>query len=61
VIIYATDREFPGTLPDVRYRHFAPWVQTHYQDWRLLEVTREPNSRPDRADFFTYERVRHTG
>ena len=27
------------------------------RDWRLLKVTPGPNPVPDRADFFTYERV----
>jgi SAM-dependent methyltransferase len=57
VIIYATDGELRGTAPHVRHRHFTPWVQTHCPDWRLLEVTRGPDSGPGRADFFTYERV----
>ena len=61
MIIYATNRERRGTAPHVRHRHFTPWVQAHYPDWRLLEVTRGPNSGPDRADFFIYERVRHGG
>lgn len=60
VIIYATNGERRGTAPHVRHRHFTPWVQTHCPDWRLLEVTQGPNTGPDRADFFTYEQVRHT-
>jgi hypothetical protein len=50
-----------GAAPYVRHRHFTPWVETHGPDWRLLEVTRGSNSGPDRADFFTYERVLHAG
>jgi dTDP-4-amino-4,6-dideoxygalactose transaminase len=57
VIVYATDRETPGTAPHVRHRHFTRWVKAHGQGWRLAQVTPGPNSGPDRADFFTYERV----
>jgi SAM-dependent methyltransferase len=58
VIIYATNEERRGTAPHVRHRHFTPWVDARRPDWRLAEVTRGPNPGPDRADFFTYERVR---
>ena len=61
VIIYATNWERRGTAPHVRHRHFTPWMPTHCPDWRLLEVTPGPNSGPNRADFFTYERARHAG
>jgi SAM-dependent methyltransferase len=61
VIIYATDGERRGTAPHVRHRHFTPWVQTHYPEWGLLEVTQGPNPGPDRADFFTYQRAQHAG
>ena len=57
VIVYATNREIPGTAPHVRHRHFTRWVEAHGQGWRLLQVTPGPNPGPDRADFFTYERV----
>lgn len=57
VIIYATNREIPGTPPHVRHRHFARWVEEHAQGWRLLKVTPGPNEGPDRADFFAYKRV----
>jgi cyclopropane fatty-acyl-phospholipid synthase-like methyltransferase len=57
VIVYATDRKISGTAPHVRHRHFTQWVQTHAQGWRLTQVTPGPNPGPDRADFFTYERV----
>ena len=57
VIVYATNREIPGTAPHVRHRLFTPWVEVHGLDWRLLKVTAGPNPVPDRADFFTYERV----
>ena len=53
VIISATDRERRGTAPHVWHRHLTPWVQTHCPDWRLLEVTRGPNSGSGCADFFT--------
>ena len=61
VIVYATNREIPGTAPHVRHRLFTPWVEAHGQDWRLLNVTPGPNPVPDRADFFTYERVVSSG
>lgn len=57
VIIYATNREISGTAPHVRHRYFTRWADEHARDWRLLEVTPGPNSGPDRADFFTYQRV----
>ena len=57
VIIYATDREIPGTAPHVRHRQFTSWAQTHCADWRLTEVTPGPNDHPARADFHTYQRT----
>lgn len=57
VIIYATNGERRGTAPHVRHRHFTPWVERHRPDWRLAAVTPGPDSGPDRADFFTYERA----
>ena len=57
VIVYATNREIPGTAPHVRHRQFTRWVEANGQGWRLLEVAPGPNHGPDRADFFTYERV----
>jgi SAM-dependent methyltransferase len=58
VIIYATDREIPGTAPHVRHRRFTPWVASHCTGWRLLDVTQGPNSSgPGRADFFSYMRI----
>jgi SAM-dependent methyltransferase len=56
VIVYAPDREISGTAPHVRHRHFTPWAEAHGQGWRLAQMTPGPNSGPDRADFFTYER-----
>jgi hypothetical protein len=61
VIIYATNRQISGTAPHVRHRHFTRWVETHGQGWRLAQVTPGPNQAPDRADFFTYERVTMSG
>ena len=61
VIIYATNREIPGTPPHVRHRHFTPRVQTPCPDWRLLEVTQGPDTGPGRADFSSYERARDAG
>jgi SAM-dependent methyltransferase len=57
VVIYATNREIPGTAPHVRHRHFTQWAEEHAQNWRLLEVTPGLNPGPVRADFFTYQRV----
>jgi SAM-dependent methyltransferase len=57
VIIYATNRDIPGTAPHVRHRHFTQWAEKHAQDWRLLEAMPGPNQGPDRAYFFTYERA----
>lgn len=58
VIIYATNGERRGTAPHVRHRRFTPWVEARCPDWQLAEVAQGPNPGPDRADFFTYERVR---
>jgi hypothetical protein len=57
VIVYGTNREIPGTAPHVRHRYFTPWMKTYGQGRRLLQATPGPNSGPDHADFFTYERV----
>jgi SAM-dependent methyltransferase len=57
VVIYATNREISGTAPHVRHRHFTRWVTAHEPGWRPLEVMPGSNAGPDRADFFTYERV----
>ncbi len=56
-IIYATNRDIPGIAPHVRHRHFTHWTEANLPDWRLVQVTPGPNPGPDRADFFTYERV----
>jgi SAM-dependent methyltransferase len=57
VIIYATNREIPGTPPHVRHRCFTSWVDSRCPDWRLLDVTQGPDSGPGRADFFSYVRA----
>jgi len=57
VVIYATNREILSTAPHVRHRHFTPSVTAREPGWQLLDVTPGPNAGPDRADFFTYERV----
>ncbi len=57
VIVFATNRERPGTAPHVRHRRFTRWVETDSRGWQLLDVAPGPNHGPDRADFFTYERV----
>lgn len=56
VIVYATDREIPGTAPHVRHRRFTGWVEAQGKGWRMLERTPGPNPGEDRADFFTYGR-----
>ena len=61
VIVYATNGEIPGTAPHVRHRLFTDWVRAYGQDWQLTQVTSGPNSGPDRADFFTYERITFPG
>jgi hypothetical protein len=55
VIIYATNREIPGTAPHVRHRHFTTWLEAHVRGWQLRQVTQGPNPDEDRADFFIYE------
>jgi hypothetical protein len=55
VVIYSTNAEINDTAPHVRHRHFTPWVEAHFPDWRLTAVTRGPNSEVPRADFFVYE------
>lgn len=57
VIIYATNSETPSAAPHVRHRHFTPWAEAHARRWRLLDVVPGPGHGPERADFFTYERV----
>jgi SAM-dependent methyltransferase len=61
VIIYATNRKMSGTAPHVRHRQFTQWTEAHGQGWRLTQVTPGPNTTPDRADFFTYERIISAG
>ena len=57
VLIYATNREIPGTAPHVRHRQFTRWAEEHVPGWRLAQVTPGPNAGQDRADFFRYERA----
>ncbi len=57
VVIYATNREIPGTAPHVRHRHFSPWVEENFPDWRLAEVIPGANPGLGCADFFVYEHV----
>jgi hypothetical protein len=56
VVIYSTDAEIGGTAPHVRHRHFTPWVEACFPDWRLTAVARGPNAERASADFFVYER-----
>ena len=58
VVVYSTDAERPGTAPHVRHRHFTPWVTRRFPQWQLAEVRPGPNSAPDRADFFVYQRAK---
>jgi hypothetical protein len=64
VVIYASDRDAPGTSPHVRHRAFTPWVASARPDWRLAGVV--PNrypfdpAEPDEtsfADFHFFERA----
>jgi SAM-dependent methyltransferase len=55
-VIYSTNVEVGGTAPHVRHRHFTPWVEANYPEWRLTGVTQGPNTEGARADFFVYER-----
>jgi SAM-dependent methyltransferase len=56
VVIYSTNAEIGGTAPQVRHRHFTPWVEANCPGWRLTGVTPGPSTDPARADFFVYER-----
>ena len=55
VVVYSTNQEMPGTAPHVRHRRFSDWVDAHYQQWHLMQVTPGPYTGPGRADFFVYE------
>ncbi|GGE99190.1 hypothetical protein GCM10011611_00920 [Aliidongia dinghuensis] len=49
VVIYASDRDAPGTSPHVRHRSFTPWVARHRTDWQHAHTI--PNRYPfDAAD-----------
>lgn len=56
VVIYSTNTEISGTAPHVRHRHFTPWVEERFPQWRLTGVTRGPSTERARADFHVYER-----
>lgn len=56
VVVYSTNAEIGGTAPHVRHRHFTPWVQRAFPQWRLARVSRGPNTERAGADFFVYER-----
>jgi len=60
VVIYATDREIPGTAPHVRHRLFSSWIETNCPAWRLAKVASGPNSGPECADFFIYQNAAAT-
>jgi SAM-dependent methyltransferase len=57
VVIYSTNKQFSGTAPHVRHRHFTPWVEANCPAWRLAGVSPGPNTERVRADFFVYERA----
>jgi hypothetical protein len=63
VVIYASNRDAPGSSPHVRHRRFTDHVATTEPDWRLLAHLPNPYpydaERPDNtsfADFFVYGR-----
>lgn len=56
VIVYTTDMLQGGTAPHVRHRLVSSWVENHCPQWTLSGVTRGPNEREGRADFFVYQR-----
>lgn len=45
VIIYATNREIPGTAPHVRHRHFTPWAEEHAHELATAGGDAGPESR----------------
>jgi SAM-dependent methyltransferase len=64
VVIYACDRDRPGTAPHIRHRAFTPWIERHQPRWRLVATI--PNRHPYRpsnpdetssADFHFFERL----
>jgi SAM-dependent methyltransferase len=57
VIIYSTNGIIPDTPPSIRHRHFTPWVDSSFPEWRLMQVTKGTDTGPGRADFFVYERL----
>jgi hypothetical protein len=57
VVVYSTNVDGAGTAPHVRHRKFASWVQRNLPEWQLTEVSPGPNDKPDRADFYVYERA----
>ena len=61
VVVYATNSDMKGTAPHVRHRHFTPWVEEKFPQWRLMQLIRGPNSGVGRADFFVYERIATNG
>jgi hypothetical protein len=55
VVIYSTNMEMRGIVPQVRHRKFTSWVEQNSLHWRLAQVERGSDSGPGRADFFVYE------
>lgn len=56
VVIYATDKEIPGTAPHVRHRPFSSWIAEARPDWHLVAEVPGPNTGPGGANFFVYQR-----
>jgi len=55
VVIYATNMEMHGMVPQVRHRQFTSWVEKNGAQWQLTQVAHGSDSGPGRADFFVYE------
>lgn len=49
VVIYSSNRDEPGVVPQVRHRMFTDWITTHVPQWRLREKI--PNRYPYRSDY----------
>jgi hypothetical protein len=55
VIIYATNMEMRGVVPQVRHRNFTSWIEENGSQWQIKQVAQGADSGPGRADFFVYE------
>lgn len=56
VVIYSTNGIIRDDAPHVKHRNFSAWVDRHYPEWRLAQVTAGPGEGSRRADFFVYEK-----